>query len=152
MRFTEKTFKLACLKTFNISCWLKKTITFEMYIKYPNAQKYGKTIRYKNSGQLKFPTWPHIWYWSSMTSCPTINKKNGGQRTRGGRCLFLAVQNSSIGDLVTNSLTEWLLILTLQSGPRDLWSLRHLIRLKRLRDLATKPTCLLPTCQPTYQP
>ena len=34
---------------------------------------------------------------------------------------FLAVQNSSIGDLVTDSLTDWvsdILILTLQSDPR----------------------------------
>ena len=36
---------------------------------------------------------------------------------------FLAVQNSSIGDLVTDSLTDSLrvlLLLTLQSDPRDL--------------------------------
>ena len=35
--------------------------------------------------------------------------------------VFLAVQNSSIGDLVTHSLTDRsLLLLTLQSDPRDL--------------------------------
>ena len=41
---------------------------------------------------------------------------------------FLAVQNSSISDLVTDWVsewvTEWLLILTLQSDPRYLWPLR----------------------------
>ena len=33
---------------------------------------------------------------------------------------FLAVHNSSIGDLVTQSLSQSLLLLTLQSDPRDL--------------------------------
>ena len=40
---------------------------------------------------------------------------------------FLAVQNSSIGDLVTHSLRD-ILILTLQSDHKDLSPLRHLIR------------------------
>ena len=52
---------------------------------------------------------------------------------------FLAVQNNAIGDLVTESLTEslseWFFILTLQSDPRDLWPLRHLIRVMRKHDL-----------------
>ena len=52
--------------------------------------------------------------------------------------MFLAVQNSSIGDLVTNSLTQSLrvlLLLTLQTDPRDLLPLRHLIRVMRRHDL-----------------
>ena len=44
--------------------------------------------------------------------------------TSGYPISFLAVQNSSIGDLVTkwvgHWVSEWLLILTLQSDPRDL--------------------------------
>ena len=55
--------------------------------------------------------------------------------------LFLAVHNSSIGDLVTHSLTHSLrvlLLLTLQSDPRDLWPLRHLIRVIRRHDLTVK--------------
>ena len=36
---------------------------------------------------------------------------------------------------LTESLTQWLLILTLQSDPRDLWPLRHLIRVMRKHDL-----------------
>ena len=54
---------------------------------------------------------------------------------------------SSIGDLVTDSLTQWLLILTLQSDPRDLWPLWHLIRVMRRHDL-TKKTADLHTYQP----
>ena len=50
------------------------------------------------------------------------------------RPCFLAVHNSSIGDLVTDSLTV-LLLLTLQSDPGDLWPLRHLIRVTRKHDL-----------------
>ena len=56
-------------------------------------------------------------------------------------CTFLAVQNSSIGDLVTHSLTHSLtdslrvlLLLTSKSDPRDLWPLRHLIRVMRRHD------------------
>ena len=62
---------------------------------------------------------------------------------------FLAVQNSSIGDLVTHWLTDWLrvlLLLTLQSDPRDLWPLRHLIRVMGRHDLTEKdlPTYRVP--------
>ena len=68
-------------------------------------------------------------------------------------CVFLAVQNSSIGDLVTNSLTDSLrvlLLLTLQSDPRDLRRLRHLIRVMKRHDLTEKD---LPTNIPTqYTP
>ena len=46
-------------------------------------------------------------------------------------------------------LTEWLLILTLQSDPRDLWHLRHLIRVMRRHDLTKK---YLPTFIPTHLP
>ena len=63
--------------------------------------------------------------------------------------LFLAVQNTSIGDLVTDSVTDWLrvlLLLTLQSDPRDLWPLRHLIRVMKRHDLTEKR----PTYQHTY--
>ena len=39
----------------------------------------------------------------------------------------LAVQNSSIGDLVTHWMTHWptFVFLTLKSDPKDLWPLRH---------------------------
>ena len=51
---------------------------------------------------------------------------------------FLAVHNSSIGDLVTHSVSQSvsqsLLLLSLQSDPRDLWPLRHLIRVMRKHD------------------
>ena len=64
---------------------------------------------------------------------------------------------SSIGDLV-----PWFVCLTklpirvfttLQSDPRDLWPLRHLIRVMRRRDLTQKdlPT-YIPTHLPTYLP
>ena len=54
---------------------------------------------------------------------------------------FLAVHNSSLGDLVTHSLTDcqtdWVTfwfwnIRQLKSEPRDLWPLRHLIRVMRI--------------------
>ena len=61
------------------------------------------------------------------------------QRTLDQReCASLAVQNSSIGDLVTHWVTNSLrvlLLLILQSDPRDLWPLRHLIRVMRRHDL-----------------
>ena len=98
---------------------------------------------------------------------------------------FLAVQNSSIGDIVTHSVTDWLThfyfwhttsnkilnpreknvffscpeqlnrthclsvrrapltiraFTTLQSDPRDLWPLGHLIRVMRRHDLTQKKT------------
>ena len=67
----------------------------------------------------------YLWILQSLIKCPQVR-------------LFLAVHNSSIGDLVTHSLTNWLtvlLLLTLQSDPRDLWPLRHLIRVMRKHDL-----------------
>ena len=69
---------------------------------------------------------------------------------------FLAVQNSSICDLVAHWLTDSLsdiLILTLQSGSRDLWPLRHLIRVMRWHDQTNKstyPHTYLSTYLPTY--
>ena len=57
---------------------------------------------------------------------------------------FLAVHNSSLGDLVTHSLTDcqtdWVTfwfwnIRQLKSEPRDLWPLRHLIRVMRRHDM-----------------
>ena len=60
--------------------------------------------------------------------------------------LFLAVQNSSIGDLVP-CLLAWLVgpapltirvFTTLQSDPRDLWPLTHLIRVMMRHDLTKK--------------
>ena len=69
--------------------------------------------------------------------------------------LFLTVQNSSIGDLVP-WLVGWSVgplpltirvFTTLQSEPRDLWPLRHLIRVMRRHDLTKKSTY-----PPTYQP
>ena len=63
---------------------------------------------------------------------------------------FLAVHNSSIGDLVTDSLTHWLTEdftnCHSKSDPRDLWPLRHLIRVMR-RHYLTKID--LPTYLPT---
>ena len=47
---------------------------------------------------------------------------------------FLAVQNSSIGDLVTHSLTHFYFCHT-KSNPRDLLPLRHLIRVMRRHDM-----------------
>ena len=51
--------------------------------------------------------------------------------------IFLAVQNSSIGDLVTHSLTDsrYFYFWHTKSDPRDLWPLRHLIRVMRRNDL-----------------
>ena len=55
--------------------------------------------------------------------------------------VFLAVQDSSIGDIVTDSLThsltQWdtFCFLTLKSDPRDQWPLRHLITVMRKHDL-----------------
>ena len=72
---------------------------------------------------------------------------------------FLAFQNSSIGDLVPWSVALTPLTIrvftTLQSDPRDLWPLRHLIRgMRRHYYLpANLPTYLhtyLPTYLPTY--
>ena len=42
--------------------------------------------------------------------------------------IFLAIQNSSIGDLVTDFRHT-------NSDPRDLWPLRHLFRVRRKQDL-----------------
>ena len=57
-------------------------------------------------------------------------------------CIVLAVQNSSIGDLVTWSLGTAPLTIrvftTLQSDPRDLWPWRHLIRVMMRHDLTKK--------------
>ena len=54
--------------------------------------------------------------------------------------IFLAVHNSSKGDLVTHSLTHWgyFYFWHTKSGPRDLWPLRHLIRVMRRHDLTEK--------------
>ena len=64
---------------------------------------------------------------------------------------FLAVQNSSIGLIVCWSVGPAPLTIkaftTLQSDPRDLWPLRHLIRVMRRHDL-TKNT-YIPTRSPT---
>ena len=70
-----------------------------------------------------------------------------------GGCSFLAVQNSSIGDLVTHSLGQsgslqsvshwrYFYFWHIKSDPRDLWPLRHLIRVIRKHDLTTKITYL----------
>ena len=62
----------------------------------------------------------------------------------GWHYIFLAVQNSSIGDLVPCLLCLTLTPLTirvfttLQSEPSDLWPLRHLIRVTRKHDLTKK--------------
>ena len=65
----------------------------------------------------------------------------------------LAVHNSSIGDLVCPlvGLTPLTIrvFTTLQSDPRDLWPLRHLIRVMRRHDLTKKD---LPTYLSTYLP
>ena len=55
--------------------------------------------------------------------------------------VFLAVQTSSIGDLVTHSLTDWVsnvYFCHTKTNPRDLLPLRHLIRLMRRHDLSEK--------------
>ena len=61
----------------------------------------------------------------------------------GHSCIqFSAVQNSSIGDLVTDWLTDWgyFYFWHTKSDPRDLWPLRHLIRVMRRHDLSNKKT------------
>ena len=57
---------------------------------------------------------------------------------------FLAVQYSSIGDLVTDWLTDWdtFWFWHTKSDPRDLWPLRHLIRVMRRHDLRKSLTIL----------
>ena len=66
---------------------------------------------------------------------------------------FLAVQNSSIGDIVPWSLglTELTIrvFTSLQSNPTHLWPLGHLIKVTRRHDLTKKD---LPTYIPTYLP
>ena len=78
---------------------------------------------------------------------------------------FLAVQNSSIGDLVTHWLTDWLTdslshwvtdsqyfyFWHTKSNTRDLWPLKHPIWDHRRHDLTEKNT-YQPTDQPTYLP
>ena len=65
-----------------------------------------------------------------------------------GGCSFLAVQNSSIGDLVTHSLGQsgslqsvshwwYFYFWHIKDDTRDLWPLRHLIRVIRKHDLTT---------------
>ena len=58
--------------------------------------------------------------------------------------VFLAVQNSSIGDLVPCLVRLTPLTIrvftTLQSDPRDLWPLRHVIRVMKGHDLTNKKT------------
>ena len=71
--------------------------------------------------------------------------------------IFLAVQtfvwDSSIPTPVTTYIQtdKGFYFLTLQSNPRDLWPLRHLIRVMRRHDL-TKKITHLPTYLPTYPP
>ena len=70
---------------------------------------------------------------------------------------FLAVQNSSIGLIVRPLVALAPLTIkaftTLQSDPRDLWPLRHLIRVMRRHDLTKKDLPIyLPTYLPTYLP
>ena len=77
--------------------------------------------------------WPD---WKRPTYLPTY------------RLLFLAVHNSSIGHLVPWSVATN--NKTLQSDPRDLWPLRHLIRVMKRHDL-TKKICL-PTYLPVHLP
>ena len=68
-------------------------------------------------------------------------------------CSVLAVQNSSIGLIVPCLLALTKLTIRvftrLQSDPRDLWPLTHLIRVMRRHDLTKKD---LPTYLPTYLP
>ena len=65
--------------------------------------------------------------------------------------IFLAVQNRSIGLIVRPLLCVLPLTIrvftTLQSDPRDLWPLGHLIRVMRRHDLKKRSTYL-----PTYLP
>ena len=84
----------------------------------------------------------------------TFQRANGkykdhlvGQLTRQKTTLspFLAVQNSSIGDLVTHWVTHWLshsltdfYFCHTKSNPRDLLPLRHLIRVLRRHDLTER--------------
>ena len=53
-------------------------------------------------------------------------------------CTFLAVQNSSIGDIVTHS--QYFYFWHTKSNPRDLWPLRHLIRVSKWWGNMTWPT------------
>ena len=68
---------------------------------------------------------------------------------------FLAVHNSSIGDLVTQSVThsQYFYFCHTKSNPKDLRPLRHLISVMRRHDLTKKylPT-YIPTHLPTYLP
>ena len=81
---------------------------------------------------------PDIYRWGSRTMASTTTRPTGAQRrVNKDRFIswFLAVQNSSIGDLVP-WLVRWTQLTikpftTLPSDPRDLWPLRHLIRVMR---------------------
>ena len=62
------------------------------------------------------------------------------------------MSKSKVTDSLTDSLSDFL-ILTLQSDPRDLWPLRHLIRVMRRHDLTkmyTYPLTYLPTYLPVW--
>ena len=74
----------------------------------------------------------------------------------GGHYFFLAVRNSSIGLIVRPSVCLLPLTIrvftTLQSEPRDLWPLTHLIRVMNRHDLTEKIPTYLHTYPPTYLP
>ena len=82
---------------------------------------------------------------SFVRHLPKISRRNWQPSLRRSEerwVWFLAVQNSSIGDLVTDSLTKdftnWHTKSNPRSHPRDLWPLRHLFRVMRRHDMTKK--------------
>ena len=127
---------LTSSKHLNYWCWsfflwllLRRTV---LIIDWPLE----KSIDYWRSGEIQL-----CHYHRALLRCRSCRVRSQLERTGfywklWGRwiALFLAVQNSSIGDLVTHSVRV-LFLLTLQIDLRDLWPLRHLIRQKIFRFL-----------------
>ena len=87
----------------------------------------------------------NIWCTSAMNRNANQGKLHHRSLIQAASNFFLAVQNSSIGDLVTHSLThsltdsQYFYFWLTNSDPRDLQPLRHLIKLMRRQD--QNPNC-----------
>ena len=98
--------------------------------------------------------WLQFWQlrtWIHDNFCYMTIKSDSGQHSQFLRCLAVQRQLNRTHCLsVCPTPLRHLLILTLKSNPRDLWPLRHLIRVIRRHDLTQKDLPTLPTYLPTY--